>query len=96
MSCEIAIISESKAPFALTISKPLPLSIKKHSGLTEVIVKAPPANLSPISLESLNSPYSPPPLKTPTVTFEMGIAVLQAYIYTILTSIYLGEAVNSH
>lgn len=28
--------------------------------------------------------------------FELGIAFLQAYIYTILTSIYLGEAVNSH
>ena len=30
------------------------------------------------------------------LVFELGIAFLQAYIYTILTSIYLGEAVNSH
>lgn len=30
------------------------------------------------------------------IVFEMGIAFLQAYIYTILTSIYLGEALNMH
>ena len=30
------------------------------------------------------------------IIFEMGIAFLQAYIYTILTSIYLGESLNSH
>ena len=30
------------------------------------------------------------------LVFELGIAFLQAYIYTILTSIYLGEAINSH
>lgn len=30
------------------------------------------------------------------ILFEMGIAFLQAYIYTILTSIYLGEALNMH
>ena len=30
------------------------------------------------------------------LVFELGIAFLQAYIYTILTSVYLGEAVNSH
>jgi len=30
------------------------------------------------------------------ILFEMGIAFLQAYIYTILTSIYLGEALNIH
>lgn len=30
------------------------------------------------------------------IIFELGIAFLQAYIYTILTSIYLGEAVHSH
>ncbi|MDR2902730.1 MAG: F0F1 ATP synthase subunit A [Lactobacillales bacterium] len=28
--------------------------------------------------------------------FELGIAFLQAYIFTILTSIYLGEALHSH
>ena len=28
--------------------------------------------------------------------FELGIAFLQAYIYTVLTSIYLGEAVHLH
>ena len=28
--------------------------------------------------------------------FELGIAFLQAYIYTVLTSIYLGEAVQLH
>ena len=28
--------------------------------------------------------------------FELGIAFLQAYIYTILTGIYLGEAVRVH
>lgn len=28
--------------------------------------------------------------------FELGIAFLQAYIYTVLTSIYLGEAVHMH
>ena len=30
------------------------------------------------------------------ILFELGIAFLQAYIYTILTSIYLGEAIHSH
>lgn len=30
------------------------------------------------------------------IVFETGIAFLQAYIYTILTSIYLGEALNMH
>ncbi len=30
------------------------------------------------------------------IVFELGIAFLQAYIYTILTSIYLGEAVHLH
>lgn len=30
------------------------------------------------------------------IIFELGIAFLQAYIYTILTSIYLGEAIHSH
>ena len=30
------------------------------------------------------------------ILFEMGIAFLQAYIYTILTSIYLGEALTVH
>jgi len=30
------------------------------------------------------------------ILFEAGIAFLQAYIYTILTSIYLGEALNMH
>jgi len=30
------------------------------------------------------------------ILFESGIAFLQAYIYTILTSIYLGEALNIH
>ncbi len=30
------------------------------------------------------------------IIFETGIAFLQAYIYTILTSIYLGEALNTH
>ncbi len=30
------------------------------------------------------------------MVFELGIAFLQAYIYTILTSIYLGEALHSH
>ncbi len=30
------------------------------------------------------------------IMFEMFIAFLQAYIYTILTSIYIGEAVHSH
>ncbi len=30
------------------------------------------------------------------IVFEVGIAFLQAYIYTILTSIYLGEALNAH
>jgi len=30
------------------------------------------------------------------ILFETGIAFLQAYIYTILTSIYLGEALNMH
>lgn len=30
------------------------------------------------------------------IIFETGIAFLQAYIYTILTSIYLGEALNAH
>lgn len=30
------------------------------------------------------------------IIFEVGIAFLQAYIYTVLTSIYLGEALNSH
>lgn len=30
------------------------------------------------------------------ILFELFIAFLQAYIYTILTSIYLGEAVHSH
>ena len=30
------------------------------------------------------------------IVFEVGIAFLQAYIYTILTSIYLGEALNMH
>lgn len=30
------------------------------------------------------------------ILFEVGIAFLQAYIYTILTSIYLGEALNMH
>lgn len=28
--------------------------------------------------------------------FEMGIAVLQAYIYTILTCVYLNDAIHSH
>lgn len=30
------------------------------------------------------------------IIFELGIAFLQAYIYAILTSIYLGEALHSH
>lgn len=30
------------------------------------------------------------------IVFEVGISFLQAYIYTILTSIYLGEALNGH
>jgi len=30
------------------------------------------------------------------ILLELGIAFLQAYIYTILTSIYLGEAIHSH
>ena len=30
------------------------------------------------------------------IVFEVGIAFLQAYIYTILTSIYLGEALRVH
>ncbi len=30
------------------------------------------------------------------LVFELGIAFLQAYIYTILTSIYLGEAIHAH
>ncbi|MBR1944839.1 MAG: F0F1 ATP synthase subunit A [Alphaproteobacteria bacterium] len=28
--------------------------------------------------------------------FEMGIAVLQAYVYTILTCVYLGDALHAH
>ena len=30
------------------------------------------------------------------IVFEMGIAVLQAYIYTILTCVYLNDALHSH
>lgn len=30
------------------------------------------------------------------IIFEIGIAFLQAYIYTVLTSIYLGEAIHTH
>ena len=28
--------------------------------------------------------------------FEMGIAVLQAYVYTILTCVYLSDALHAH
>ncbi len=41
----------------------------------EVTVKLPPANLSPSFSLTLTSPYSPPPPKTATVSFETGITV---------------------
>jgi len=30
------------------------------------------------------------------VVFELFVAFLQAYIFTILTSVYLGQAIHSH
>ena len=30
------------------------------------------------------------------IVFELFVAILQAYIFTILTSIYLGQSIHSH